>query len=118
MNLFYAWARRYGIWSARARTRPAPVPTLRRLGSSVLPDLAATEILSEVREVGPNRRLVDRVGIEVRVIPLDHALVVQVFGIGDRLQKRLVADRSADIRGGTAALRAHEAGIADAGRGR
>ena len=70
------------------------------LGSSMLLDLAATEILSEVREVGPNRRLVDRVGIEVRVIPLDHALVVQVFGIGDRLQKRLVADRSADIRGG------------------
>ena len=63
----------------------------------MLLDLAASQIFPEVREVGPDRGLVDRVRIEVRIVPLDHALVVQVLGIGDRLQKRLVAGRAADV---------------------
>src|SRR5262249_39730533 len=77
---------------------------------------APPEISSEVCEVCPNGRLVDLIGIEVGIIPFDHALMVEMSGVGDRLQKGLIAGRSADIRWGTAALRTDEARIIDAGR--
>src|ERR1044072_1571569 len=80
--------------------------------------LAASQIFSKVREVGPDRGLVDRVRIKVGIVPLDHALVVEVLGIRDRLQERLVAGRAADIGGGTATLRADETWIFDGGRRR
>src|SRR3954453_3068679 len=84
----------------------------------MLLDLAASQIFPEVREVGPDRGLVDRVRIEVGIVPLDHTLVMEVLGIRDRLQKRLVAGRATDIGGGTAALRTDETGIIGGGRGR
>src|SRR4051812_49486924 len=77
--------------------------------------LAASQIFSKVREVGPDRGLVDRVRIKVGIVPLDHALVVEVLGIRDRLQERLVAGRAADIGGGAATPRAGETGVFDGG---
>src|SRR5262244_1489324 len=77
---------------------------------------AAPEISSEVCEVCTNGRLVDPIGIEVGIIPFDHALMVEMLGVGDRLQKGLIAGWSADIRRRTAALRTDEAQIIDAGR--
>src|SRR5215813_12679405 len=56
---------------------------------------AATQIPSEVCKVCPDGRFVDRIGIEVRIIPFDHALVVKMAVIRDRLQKGLITHWSA-----------------------
>src|ERR1700719_1765087 len=77
---------------------------------------AAAQISSEVCKVCPDGRFVDRIGIEVGIIPFDHALVVKMAGIRDRLQKGLIAHWSADIRRRTATLSADEARIIDIGR--
>src|SRR5262249_59495679 len=71
---------------------------------------AAAEILAEVGEIGADRGFVHDVGIEVGIIPLDHAVVVEVLRVGERLQEGLVADRATDVRRRAAALRADEAG--------
>src|SRR5258706_10181877 len=78
--------------------------------------LAAAEISSKVCKICSNGRFVDRIVIEVGIIPFDHALVVKMAGIRDRPQKGLIAHRSADIRRRTAALSADEAGIIEVGR--
>src|SRR5262249_59860136 len=80
---------------------------------STRPAFAAAQISSEVCEVCPNGRFVDRIGVEVGIIPFDHALVVQMSRVRDRLQKGLITGRPADIRRGTAALGTDEAGEID-----
>src|SRR5262245_25930315 len=77
---------------------------------------AAAQISSDIFKVCPNGRLVDPIGIEVGIIPFDHALVVKMSRVRDRLQKGLIADWSADIRRRTSALSTDEARIIDAGR--
>ena len=102
---------------AKARTEGVGVVGLGGEGrDSTRPALAAAQISSEVCKVCPNGRFVDRIGVEVGIIPFDHALVVKMAGVRDRLQKGLIADRSADIRGGTSALGTDEARIIDARR--
>src|SRR5262245_59092701 len=102
---------------AKVRTETVGVVCLRGEGrNSTRLAFAAAQISSEVCKVRPNRRFVDRIGVEVGIIPFDHALVVKMSRVCDRLQKGLIADRSADIRGGTAALGTDEARIIDAGR--
>src|SRR6516225_1962985 len=77
------------------------------------PPLSAARLFCKVC---PNGRFVDPIGIEVGIIPFDHALMVEMLRVRDRLQKGLIAHWSADIRRGTAALRTDEARIIDAGR--
>src|SRR5215471_18739792 len=109
-------------------SRPSPLTSARCKGGAEAAALecrgrnstrlafAAAQIPSEVCKVCPDGRFVDRIGIEVGIIPFDHAFVVKMAGIRDCLQKGLITHWSADIRRRTAALRADEARIIDAGR--
>ena len=72
----------------------------------------------EVRQISTDRVGIDRVGIGVGIVPLDHAFVVQVLRVGNGLQIGLVALGSADIRGWATALRADEARVRRIGHGR
>src|SRR5262249_7234425 len=102
---------------AKARAEASVLSGLGGEGrDSTRPAFAAAQISSEVCKVCPNGRFVDRIGVEVGIIPFDHALVVKMSRVRDRLQKGLITGRSADIRRGTAALGTDEAGIIDAGR--
>src|SRR5262249_42132006 len=102
---------------AKARTEAVGLVGLGGEGrNSTRLAFAATQISSEVCKVCPNGRFVNRIGVEVGIIPFDHALVVKMSGVRDRLQKGLIAGRSADISRGTAALGTDEARIIDAGR--
>jgi hypothetical protein len=60
--------------------------------------LAPAEILGEVRQISPDCIRIDRMGIEVGIVSLDHAFVVKMLGIGDGLQIGLVTLSSADMR--------------------
>src|SRR6516165_9243270 len=102
---------------AKARTEGVGVVGLGGEGrDSTRPAFAAAQISSEVCKVCPNGRFVDRIGVEVGIIPFDHAFVVKMARIHDRLQKGLIAHWSADIRRRTAPLGTDEARIIDAGR--
>src|SRR5262249_36288641 len=102
--------------SARVRGRARSLALEGEGRNSTRPAFAAAQISSKVCKVCPNSRFVDRIGVEVGVIPFDHALVVKMSGVRDRLQEGLVAGRSADIRRRTTALGTDEARIIDVGR--
>jgi hypothetical protein len=62
-----------------------------RLLRGVLARFAASDKSRQLRQVPFDRRGVDRVRIEIRIVPFHHGLVVQMLRVGDGAQVGFVA---------------------------